>query len=540
METQQQKKTLAGAAVIVMLSLVVSRITGYARESLITAKLGVNEIGDAYNIAFLVPDLMYTLLIGGAVAAALVPVLSGHLGRNEESTGWKAVGTFFNITFLIMVAATIIGEIFAPQLIKVIATGYGREQPVEMLDLVVRLTRILFPSICFLMLAGLCNGVLYSYKRFTAASFGPALYNVFSALSIFLLSNKDRADNYGVDKVAIGVACSSFLYFLFQLAFAFKDIRKNFRFKIYLKEPAFIKLYKLAIPSLISTTVMQINVIVSARFATFFESGSVTALRIADRTWHMPLGIIAQGIATAILPALSERFATGGDKQYKDALTKSLKMVLLLSIPCAFAMAILREPIIRTLYKFTDKMTESDVTLTSSILLYYSVALIAQAISTVLFRGFFARNDTKSPLFISSATIIVNIILSVVFYNFTALGVAGMALAYTITSILNAALMLYVLNKKAGGIYIGSLARFVAKSMCASLLMSIVVYFLNGYMPFAASSKFVQVAFLGVEAMIGGGIYMTMIYLFKIDEAKMIADRIFGRFKRLARSRKAA
>lgn len=532
-----QRKNLTSAAAIVMSSVVVSRITGFIREMLIPTRFGVSEIADIYNIAFLVPDLMYSLLVGGAVSAALIPVLSGYLGRGEEEEGWKAVSTFINVTFIATVIACLIGILFAPQLIRIVASGYNWSVKPTQMNLVVKLTRTLFPSVAFLMLAGLCNGVLNSYQRFAAAAFGPSIYNLLSAASIYFLSNKNVEDNYGVEKVVVGVMLSAIAYFIFQMLFALKNL-KHYKPIILINNAGFRRLFSLAIPSLLSSSIVQVNSIISARFATFFDEGSVTALRMADRTWQMPLGIIAQGMGVAILPTLSTEYATGKISEYKNTLMKGLKTVLLLSIPSAVGIIVLSKPIIRTIFKFSEKISEADIASTANILIFFTIALITQSITTILNRGFYAINDTKTPLYIGISTIAVNVLLSMIFLNNTSLGVAGMALAYSIASSVNAIVLLIVLNKKAKGIGLVDLFHFIIKIFLASVIMSILLLLIDSIFinnlnigGIEVASKLRQILVLLFEIIVGALVYFFITILFKIDEAVNISKIIINKIK---------
>jgi putative peptidoglycan lipid II flippase len=535
--SNKQRINLTSAAAIVMSSVVVSRITGFIREMLIPTRFGVSEIADIYNIAFLVPDLMYSLLVGGAVSAALIPVLSGYLGKGEEKEGWKAVSTFINVTFIATVIACLIGILFAPQLIQTVASGYNWSVKPTQMNLVVRLTRTLFPSVAFLMLAGLCNGVLNSYQRFAAAAFGPSIYNLLSAASIYFLSNKNGENNYGVEKVVIGVMLSAVAYFIFQMLFALKNL-KNYRPIILINDKGFRRLFALAIPSLLSSSIVQINSIISARFATFFDEGSVTALRMADRTWQMPLGIIAQGMGVAILPTLSTEYATGRISEYKSTLMKGLKTVLLLSMPSAVGFIVLSKPIIRTIFKFSEKISEADITSTANILIFFTIALITQSITTILNRGFYAINDTKTPLYIGTSTIAVNVLLSMIFLYCTSLGVSGMALAYSIASFVNAIILLIVLNKKAKGIELADLFNFMIKILFASIIMGILLLFIDNIFTaninidgIGAASKLRQIIALLFEIIVGASVYFFITLLFKIDEAVNISRVILNKIK---------
>jgi putative peptidoglycan lipid II flippase len=513
-----QSRKLAGAAAIVMSSIVVSRITGFIREMLIPNAFGLKETADAYAFAFKITGLMYDMLVGGAIAAALIPVLTGYIEKNNEEDGWKAVGTFINIVFIVMCIISLLGIIFAPFIVPTIAPGF--DQPT--MQLTVRLIRILFPSVAFLMLAGLCNGILNSYQRFAAAAYGPTIYNIGSILSILFFSK------YGIEYVAAGVMCSSAVYFLFQLSFTLKNL-KFYRFKLFFAHPGFKKLYRLAIPSLISSSIVQVNVIISSSFASLFTAGSVAAFNIADRLWQLPYGIFAQGMGIAMLPTLSGKYAVAKMDEYKDILNKSLRAVLILSVPSAFGFVVLREQIIRTILKFSALINESDVYLTGNILIFFSIALITHSIVAIMNRGFYAINDTKTPLFIGSATIALNIALSYIFYKTTSLSTGGMALAYSLASLTNALFLMFILNLKVKGIGLKNFAVFFLKILFASGVMACAVYALNLIIGTNLNSKFAQIVSLSAEIIIGVVLYFGVIILLKVEDGikicKMVADK---------------
>jgi len=274
---------------------------------------------------------------------------------------------------------------------------------------------------------------------------------------------------------------SSLVYFLFQLSFVFKHL-KHYRFKIYIKHPGFIKLIKLAIPSLMASSVVQVNVMIASFFATFFEPGSMIILNMADRTWQMPYGIFAQGMGIAMLPTLSTYFSREEFKEYKVTLIKCIKTVLLFTIPSAAGFIVLREEVIKTLFDITGFAPES-IALAGRVLMFFSISLFSQSIVNVLNRAYYAAKDTITPLIAGIIAIVLNFTLSLTFIKTTNLGVAGMALSYSLVSIVNAFLLLTILNKKMNGMYLKSLLKFLFKIFPASFIMGVVIYFINTAVP---------------------------------------------------------
>ena len=506
-----QKKRLTGAAVIVMSAITVSRITGFLRSTLISNMLKSKTETDAFIMAFSITDLMYNLLVGGAISAALIPVLTGFIARKEEEEGWKAVSTFINIIIIAMVAISSLGIIFSPQIVDVIAKGFADEKK----QLTVRLVRILFPSVSFIMLAGITNGVLNSYQRFAAAAYGPSLYNMGSALSVLLLSR------YGVEKVALGFMCSALFYFLFQLSFAITNM-KHYRPVIDLKHDGFRRLFKLAVPSLMASSITQVNLLISNVFTSGFSEGSVTALRNANDTWQLPYGIFAMGMGVALLPTLSEKSALDQKDDFRNILNKGLRTVLLLNIPSAVGLVVLNIPVISAIYKWSDKV---DIATTGKILAFYFVALVSQSILAIINRAFYAINDTKTPLYNGIIIIMTNAIFCQFFNSVTNLGVAGIALAYSLSSLINTCILVARLNNKIQAIRTNDLMKFILKVSLASAVMGLLLWAVNGLIPidflrpFSVVGKLIELLYLLLEILIGVVVYFSIVYLTKVEEA---------------------
>lgn len=522
-----QNRRLASAAVIVMAALLLSRLTGFLRSTAIPNILGTDIIRAAYYQSFTITDFMYNILLGGAISAALIPVLSSYLVRNEEEDGWKAVGTFINVVIVAMVVLCLLGMVFSPQIVSFI----WRSSSNETKELTSTLTRILFPSVAFIMLAGLANGVLNSYQRFAAAALGPSIYNLLCVLSILLLGKK-----YGVKTVVIGVMCSAILYFVFQLSFVIKNL-KYYKFKIHLKHSGYKKLLGLAIPSLTASSIMQINVVITTIFATKFGEASVAAYKWASDVWQMPYGIFAVAIGTAILPSLSEKLAINEKLTYKSILTKGINMVLIFAIPSAVAFVTLNSSIISGIYQWTNKVTVASITLSSNILLFFSVAIVFTSMAAILNRAFYANNDTKTPLFIGAGSIILTVLLNFIFYKYTNLMAVGLSLAYSIPSVLNVLVLLLILNKRKIGVDIRLLLKCFIQILTAALIMGVVLYFINRYSPivneavFTLNYKFRALSYLLFEVFIGVIVYSLVILLFKIPEGIYIFDIISGKLK---------
>ncbi|MBN2851098.1 MAG: murein biosynthesis integral membrane protein MurJ [Clostridia bacterium] len=533
------KKNIRSTAFMIMLSVLLSRILGFFRTALIPIKMGgLSDVSDAYNAAFQIPDLMYGLLVGGAIAASLIPILSGFVEKEQEKKGWSVVSSYINMMMIIMFAFTILGVVFAPQLMSLVASGFKNQDPSKM-ELTIRLTRILMPISFFMMLSGLCNGILNSYSKFAVAAFGPTFYNLACVLSILFLSNDDAASNYGVDKVVIGIVICSFLYFILQFAFAAKYF-KNYKPHIEVHDPDFTLMIKLAVPSLLTSALMQLNMIVSKSYTTQFDSGSLSALELANRTWQMPLGIIAQAVGVAVLPGLSGLFANNKHGEYEKRLNTSLRLVLFLGIPSAFAFAVFSQSIVQLMFNFNNSLTYENVQLTGAILTFYSVALIAQCVNTIMNRAYYSTKNSMIPFWGGSISIGINFLLAYLITMYTSAGPKGIALAYSIATVINMTILISSFKKRIPGYKISKNFPAVGKMLVSSLIMALAVYLSDTYLMkllFHGSmmdiSKMMQALWVILTILIGVLIYVIISYLLRIEECTDLVKSIKNKLKKI-------
>lgn len=523
---QTDSGSLSSAAIIVMSSMIMSRLTGFLRETMLSWKVGLSWVQDAYVAAFTVPDLVYMLLVGGTISAALVPFLSGKLEKGEEKEGWLAASSFMNIVFIGMVIICGLGIIFAPQIIPAVAPGFSDSSP-QTLRLAVKLSRILFPSVSFIMLAGICNGVLNSYKKFAAAAFGPSIYNLGCTVSILLFADSDPDS---MIKTAIFVALSSFVYFLVQLSFSHSKFR-YYRPVILISDKGFRNLFGHAVPSLLSSSITQVNTIISTAFVSLSAiEGSLAAFRNANTLWQLPYGIFAMGIGTAVLPSLSGKYAVGEHEEYKSLLMRSLTSVLFLAVPSASGFMVLREELVRAVFKWGGKFTEADVPFVASILALFCISMITQSTVAIMNRAYYARQDTLTPLAAGIVSIILNIAFGSLFHLYTDLGASGMALSYSIISLVNSSLLLILLHKKMNGIHAAELGSFLIRALPSAAVMGAVLLLLRSVVP-DPGAKLLQLLYLLLEIIAGAAIYIIMMLLMKSQDAIYLMKNIKQRFK---------
>jgi putative peptidoglycan lipid II flippase len=510
-----------------MASVLLSRVMGFVRTALIPIKMGgLSNVADAYNSAFKIPDLMYSMVIGGAIASSLIPVLAGYVAKGEEKKGWRSISSFINVVSIIMFFVVILGVIFTRPLVNTLVPGYDAQT----LELTVQLTRTLMPIAFFMMLTGLCNGIMNSYNEFIVPAFGPCLYNLACILSIAFFSNSNPSDNYGVKKVVLGIVICAGLYFLFQFAFSYKHFKNNYRTIIAYKESDFKLLIALAIPSLLTSMLGQVNQIISYYFAAFFATGSVSALELANKTWQMPLGIIAQAIGIAMLPSLTAVYDSNKKSEVIYKINSALRLVIFLAIPSAIGISVLSKPLVQVLFDF-GSIDNNGIMLAANLLVGYALGLVMQCVISIVDRVYFSTKNSVIPFWGSLIGVVFNYLIAFILVTVTDVGLFSVPLAYSLSAVFNLAFLSLLFKTRIKDYSFRGNMPIIMKSLLSALIMGVIVYLLDLYaMPAIFGNvilelgKLKQFLWILIEFCVGVGIYMLLAYLMKADQAQELIN----------------
>ncbi|SHH07100.1 murein biosynthesis integral membrane protein MurJ [Tepidibacter thalassicus] len=507
---KSQKKTTK-TVVLVMIIMIVSRLLGFVREVIMTNTFGRGMETDAFFAAFTIPDVMYYLLVGGALSSAFIPVFTSYLSKGDEEEGWKVASTFINISIILLLLLSVLGMIFADYLVPFVAYNFKGEQ----LNLTVELTRFMFPAVTFTALAGLETGILNSYKIFNVPSIGPILYNIGIIFGTIFLSSE-----FGIKGMAIGVVCGAVSNFLFQFLFVIKKAKK-YKFILDLKHPGVKKIFKLIIPAFIGLSVTQINLIVNQNIASGFDEGSITALRLANRIMQLPLGIFSVSIATVIFPTITSQIARGELNDFRETFSMGMRNIFFVTIPSAIGLMTIGVPLIRLLF-VRGAFNEYDAQITASILIFYTLGLAFQGGVQLLTRGFYANHDTKTPVKISFVAVLGNILLSLFLGLTTPMNVKGLAFAYSITSFINMSMLFNTLRKKMGGINGKEILVSGLKTTFASIVMGVFIIILNLIFSkyFNVYDKQIQLLQVSIGVLLGAGVFLFTANILKMQEVR--------------------
>jgi putative peptidoglycan lipid II flippase len=406
-----------------------SRIFGFLRDILTAALLGAGPVADAFFVALRLPNLFRSLFAEGAFSAAFVPLFAGTVAQAGKVEARAFAEDVLAVLLVVLLAFVVLGEIFMPAVMRVIAPGFSADP--EKFSLAVDLARINFPYLLFIALAALQGGVLNSLDRFAAPAATPILLNLF-LIGALLLSR--RFGWHGGHALAWAVCAAGFAQFLWLMS---SCSRAGLALRLPLPRltPGVRRTLAIMAPGALGAGVVQLNLLISTMLASFLPGGSVSFLYYADRLNQFPLGVVGIAVGTAILPPLSRQLRQGELDAALETQNRGLELALLLTLPAAVALAALAVPILAVLFQ-RGAFGPTDTLETAKALAAYAAGLPAFVLVRVLAPGFFARHDTRTPVKLAIAAVLVNLSLTLLLMQF--LAHVGIALATSAAGWVNA------------------------------------------------------------------------------------------------------
>lgn len=457
-------KNIAQSAGIIGLATLCSRILGFVRDVVIARLFGVYLYAQAFVIAFKIPNLLRDLVGEGATNAAFVPVFSEYTSPDKKKEFWELANVGMNVLLVILSVITLLGIIFSPFLVRLIAPGFSAN-PVQF-QTTVLLNRIIFPYILLIGLTAYSIGVLNSLRHFAIPAFAPCLLNI--SIIIFALIWGE-----GIKGLASGVLVGGVLQLAVQIPVLYrKGLR--FRFTNKFNHPQIKRIGKLMLPRLFSSAIYQLNNFVDTIFGSLafvVGEGGVAALYFSYRLIQFPLGIFGNSLSQAILPTLSCQALDDDRTKLKETLSFGLRSIFFIMVPASVGFMVLSRPIIWTLFK-GGKFDLYSAQATANALFFYSIGLFAYGANRVLQCGFFALKDTLTPTKVAALALAINITLnSVLMYP---MKLSGLALATSLSGIFSFLILFFLLQKKVGGLNLKALFFYFSKIFLASIAMGAV------------------------------------------------------------------
>lgn len=510
-QTQTQTRTsnhLARATIIIAIFSLLAKILGLARNTVLTHTFGAGDSLDVYFAAFRIPDFLYNLLILGTLSAAFIPVFSGYLVHDKKNA-WRLANSIFNFTLLAMAALSVIVAIFARPLVSLIVPGFGPEKQA----LTAQLTRIMMFSPLLFSLSSVFSSVLNSFKKFAAVAAAPLFYNLSVIFGVVVFYPK-----FGMSGLAFGVVLGAALHFLSQWP-AIRQVGFRWQAVLDTSDRGFLQVVKLFIPRIFSMDGGQIALLVTAVIGSTLKPGSIAVYSLANDLQAIPLGIIAVSFAIAAFPYLSEAAAQNDRENFRQVFNDTLSQILFIIIPFSALMIVLRAQIVRLVYG-TGSFNWDDTVATLTALGVFCLSLFAQSLVPLLARAFYSLHNTVIPVVSGVVAIVVNVIAAEYFIGLFSdnLKVAGLALAFSLSAIVNFLILFIWLEIKFGNLIDRFLILKMEKILTATLASGIAAYAaLYAIAPFVDNRTylglFVQ-AFLagaaGVIAYLGAGALLNL------------------------------
>ena len=528
----QKSQNISSAALTVAFFGLLSRFFGLWRDRLLAGQFGATRTLDIYYAAFRIPDLVYNLLIIGAVSSAFLPVFYEYLTK-DKNEAWRFAANVLNILIFALLIFSVILILFAPQLVSLVAPGFDSASK----ELTVNISRILFLSPLLLGISALATALLQAFSRFLIASLAPIFYNLGIIFGIIFL-----APRYGIWGLAYGVILGALLHFLIQIP-SLINIGFRFRGLLNFKEWGLIKVVKLWLPRTLGLLALQINSAVSTAIASVLVSGSIAIFNFADNLRWAPIGIVGVAFSTAAFPAMSLAYAQGKKDLFLKRFSLAVRQALFIVIPLSLLFFVLRAQIVRIILG-TGAFNWQDTRLTAAVLGLFAFGIFAAALLPLFTRAFFVFHNTKTPVFINIFSMLINVILSVLFVgaivklpflshklgrimklgDINNIAILGLPLAITIASIINLAWHWFDLKKHVGDFGVGEIKKSFFKTLIASIAAIIFIYiglyaFSNVFNTRTVSGLLFQTLGAGL---FGGIAYLAVAFALKMEEILML------------------
>lgn len=509
-----QSKSITGAAVLLGVASFASRLVGVLRDRILAHHFGAGDVLDAYYAAFRIPDLMFNLLIAGAISAGFIPVFLEVWNKNKNEA-WKLTSSVLNLICIIFVVVSVILYIFAPSIVEIMAPGFTGEKQA----LTISLTRIMLISPILLAVSSVISSVLNSLKHFVVFALSPILYNIGIIIGVVFF-----VPTWGPVGLAWGVALGSLLHVsiqlpaLFQHGFSYSPIAE-------FKNKTVRKILLLTIPRTLGLGASQINLLIMTVIASTLTAGSVTVFNLANNLQYFPIGLIAHSFAIAAFPTLAELVAQDRIKDMISYLSLTIRQVLLFIVPATVGFLLLRAQIVRVVLG-SGAFDWSDTILTADTLAFFVLSLFAQSIVLILARAYYALHDTWTPFWISVFGMMVNVGGALYFKDMY--GIKGLALAFSLSMCIQLAALWLFLRKKVGTLNEAAMLTTLYKLSIAGLVMAVVVqYSKEPIAQIVNMTTFLGIFIQGIVCGVLGLFFYTLVcHFLKVEEYILLKNSL--------------
>jgi putative peptidoglycan lipid II flippase len=526
------QRVSARATGIVGIAILCSRVLGLIREVIFAALFGAGKNLDAFLMAFRVPNMLRDLFAEGALSTAFITTFSKKIATEGDDSAWGLANKVATLTVVFMSGVTLLGILFAPQLVGVMT--WWSWSP-EKTAITVLLTRVMWPFILLVSVAALVMGMLNARNVFGMPAMASSFFNLGSIIGGVALGW--WFDPHFGERSLIGLSIGTLIGGVWQLTAQFPSLRRvgyKYRPDFHWRDPGVRTVLGLMGPAVIAASAVQMNVLVNSGFAARLGDGPVSWLNIAFRLMQLPLGIFGVAVATVTLPLISRSAAVGNIVEFRGALSHAIRLVMLLTIPAAIGLIILATPIISLIYehgRFNAFATEQ----TALALRCYAIGLVAYSADKVLAPAFYALDKRHLPMLVSLCSIAVNFCLNYYFTFYLKLGHRGLALSTSLVAFTNFLMLYTMMRHYAGRLETGAMIKTLAKLFVAGALLAAICLLAQHFIFFsqAGTGAWRKVFGLLLTIIVGGSAFFGAAYLLHVAELRDVVLLVRGRLSRL-------
>lgn len=524
---ENKQESILSAASIITVATIVSALSGVLVKRLLIDRFGFSNELEAFWIAFQIPDMLFQLIILGALSAAFIPIFTTQRKENQAAA-FKMSSIMMNILLLVFILVAVVVFIFARE-ITIFRTG--EKITSEQIEIITNLTRLMLVSQFFFAISNFWTGILQSFHRFVIPALGSIMYNVGILIGSYLL-----ADQWGIYAAGAGVVLGAFLHMAVQLPLVIKmGFRYSFSFN--LKHDGIVEFFKLMPPRFLAISAGELRKLVLGFFTTSLGNLSFSMMYLATSLMVLPIRFTGTPLSQAALPFLSEESDNRDSQYFRSLVLQSLNQISFLAFPATVLLLILRLPIVRFAYGADVFPWEATLD-TAYLVAIMTISVAVQALVQLLIRAFYALKDTTTPFVITIIDFVLFVILGAYFVFFTDIGVIGLAWATTATAFIEFGLFLFLLNQRIPGLINRDLWLPQLKMVVASFLMAVFLY-----LPYIILDRLVfntarTIELIGLTittSTIGMLVYLYFAALFDIKELQ-IFSKFITKFKQAGKS----
>lgn len=518
------------SAGVVGLAVMCSRVLGLIRELVFAALFGAGFQMDAFVAAFRAPNLLRDLFAEGALSTAFVTTFSKKIATEGDRSAWALANKVATLTLIFMSLVTLLGVIFAPQLIGVLASGF----PAEKADLTILLTRIMFPFILMVSLAALVMGMLNAKNVFGVPAMASSFFNLGSIIGGAALGW--WFDPGFGERSLIGLSIGTLIGGFLQLAVQLPSLGKaGFRFRpdFGWRDEGVRKVLQLMAPAVIAASAVQVNVMVNGVFASYLGDGPISWLNYAFRLMQLPIGVFGVAIGTVTLPLIAKSAALGNTAELRGALAHALRLAFLLTLPCALGLVFFAEPIISLIFQ-RGKFDYASTLQTAAALKFYAIGLVAYSGIKVLAPAFYALDKRHAPMVVSFASVGVNLLLNWLFVFKLGFGHRGLALSTGLVASINFVVLYGLMLRHAHGLESRQLLITTGKLALAGVVLWLVcwasqTFYFSGLATMGFVPKFLGVM---ITIAVAAGAFLGAVFLLRIEEVHEAVSLVARKLRR--------